>query len=193
MASPGICSVDGCGKPLVVRSRGLCRAHYHKWYRYGDPASPHRRHPTWAGELCSIDGCERPVKGLGICDAHRAEQVRKRYPERQQLIEVRAKSRYLEKREALLGRPRPELCEICGCTPQARAKRPRNGMCFDHCHATGKPRGWICDRCNKVLGMVKDDTALLRKLADYLDKNAHGETNKQSTKSPSQEGLRGTG
>lgn len=29
------CSVDGCDAP--TRSRGWCRAHYSRWYRWGDP------------------------------------------------------------------------------------------------------------------------------------------------------------
>jgi hypothetical protein len=65
-------------------------------------------------------------------------------------------------KERLAGRSRNEECEIC--------RKP----CltdFDHDHNTGQFRGWICRRCNLVLGMVKDDRKLLRLLADYLDIN----------------------
>lgn len=42
------------------------------------------------------------------------------------------------------------------------------GICFDHDHATGAPRGWLCDRCNKVLGLVQDRVALLIDMAVYI-------------------------
>ncbi len=40
----------------------------------------------------------------------------------------------------------------------------------DHNHETGKARGLLCGRCNQVLGRAGDDVALLRALADYLEK-----------------------
>lgn len=43
-------------------------------------------------------------------------------------------------------------------------------ICLDHIHATGKFRGWLCDRCNRTLGLMKDDPALLRKMTDYIEK-----------------------
>lgn len=60
-------------------------------------------------------------------------------------------------------RPRPETCELCG---QGEGYRRR--ISYDHCHSTGVFRGWLCTRCNFVLGHMKDDAALLRKMADYL-------------------------
>ena len=61
----------------------------------------------------------------------------------------------------LAGRPRANKCELClndGFTV------------FDHCHKLGHFRGWICDRCNRVLGSVKDDVLILKKMIEYLDK-----------------------
>src|SRR3990167_1145705 len=48
--------------------------------------------------------------------------------------------------EEIAGRTRPEICEICGA---------KDTICFDHDHNTGKFRGWICKRCNTVLGKVE--------------------------------------
>lgn len=64
------------------------------------------------------------------------------------------------KREAEAGRPRAEACDIC--------KTPGRTV-FDHCHAGGHFRGWICDRCNKVLGLVYDSPQLLDSLSRYLE------------------------
>lgn len=68
------------------------------------------------------------------------------------------KKRVLEL-EGIAGRKRPEKCEIC-----SRKEVPH----FDHCHKTGKFRGWICKRCNTVLGKVEDDIILLDSLKHYL-------------------------
>jgi hypothetical protein len=71
----------------------------------------------------------------------------------------------LRKKEALAGRPKPENCELCGRHGKGKS------MHFDHCHATGKFRGWICRACNVVLGQVNDDPAWLRKIADYAERH----------------------
>lgn len=72
-------------------------------------------------------------------------------------------SRYrLRNGERLLGRPRPETCEIPGCGNTGKIH-------FDHCHKTGKARGWLCFNCNAALGHLRDRPEVLRALADYLD------------------------
>ncbi|HYD35888.1 MAG TPA: hypothetical protein VD999_07555 [Vitreimonas sp.] len=37
-----ICNVEGCNKK--ARAKGLCRSHYMKQYRYGDPLAPKPKH-----------------------------------------------------------------------------------------------------------------------------------------------------
>lgn len=61
----------------------------------------------------------------------------------------------------IAGTPRPGVCEICG---------EAGKICLDHCHAKGHFRGWLCNRCNLILGHAKDDPELLRKLAAYLER-----------------------
>ena len=50
-------------------------------------------------------------------------------------------------------------CQICGGT------KP---LCVDHDHATGIIRGMLCRECNTALGLMKDNTELLRKAINYL-------------------------
>lgn len=59
----------------------------------------------------------------------------------------------------------PDNCQLCG---EGNGKR---AMYADHCHATGRFRGFICRRCNSILGFAKDNPALLEKLALYLREN----------------------
>lgn len=76
-------------------------------------------------------------------------------------------------KQAEAGRARPHCCEICGA---------RKRIVFDHEHKSGRFRGWICDRCNKVLGLCYDDSTLLRKLGSYLDGWNHGQAHIEETK-----------
>ena len=73
------------------------------------------------------------------------------------------RKQYLRAREikyAVAGRPKPDACEICGTT--------KDRIVFDHCHTRGIFRGWICHRCNIVIGMAEDDVILLTKVIAYL-------------------------
>ena len=65
--------------------------------------------------------------------------------------------------EELAGRKRPKECEVC-TTPGV--------VCFDHDHGDLKFRGWICQHCNIIIGMAKDDPKILDLLAAYL--RTHG-------------------
>lgn len=78
---------------------------------------------------------------------------------KKRIIEMRAADL-----ETLAGRPIPLLCEVCGGPDKQR-------MNFDHCHTTGRFRGWLCRNCNVTLGLVGDDPNKLRALADYLEKH----------------------
>jgi len=54
-----------------------------------------------------------------------------------------------------------EMCAICKCSIVER-------HCIDHCHATGKIRGLLCDDCNIGLGKFKDREEVLLEAARYL-------------------------
>lgn len=177
-----ICRIDGCTNEAGVpgSARGLCRAHYRRWQRYGDEHEPLRRVANWGDEKCSTVGCGKRVYAHGMCEAHNAVAKRCNDPEKQKLRNRAFAARLRAKQEVLMGRPRPDTCELCGQPPNGRGSKAASAhICFDHDHETGKPRGWLCDRCNKVLGMVKDDPVLLRTLAAYLESH-DGETERRA-------------
>ena len=59
------------------------------------------------------------------------------------------------------------VCAICDLPP------PADGvLCVDHDHDTGKVRGLLCRTCNTGIGHLRDDPALVRKAATYLESYA---------------------
>lgn len=55
------------------------------------------------------------------------------------------------------------LCAICGREPLGKKR-----LSVDHCHASLKIRGLLCDQCNTGLGMFRDDPRLLFVASQYL-------------------------
>ena len=64
-------------------------------------------------------------------------------------------------------------CSICGSFPK------RNGPRFaiDHDHATGKIRGVLCSRCNRGIGLFKENPQWLRRAAEYIENHESHFTN----------------
>lgn len=58
-----------------------------------------------------------------------------------------------------------ERCAIC---------RSPNPNCVDHCHTTGRFRGVLCRTCNAGLGQFRDDPALMRAAARYIEARTKG-------------------
>lgn len=72
------------------------------------------------------------------------------------------KQRRADRLEQLAGRPRPDVCEVCEESSDRK-------LAFDHCHDNGHFRGWLCHKCNLALGLMRDNPALLKKLAGYIE------------------------
>ena len=62
--------------------------------------------------------------------------------------------------ERLHAHPGPGApCECCG-----KAAR----LNLDHCHITGRFRGWLCRECNLALGLLSDDLRGVQNAMSYL-------------------------
>ncbi len=59
-------------------------------------------------------------------------------------------------------------CHVCGISES----ECNHKLCMDHSHQDGRFRGWLCHRCNKVLGFVGESSDLLLELAGYLMVNS---------------------
>lgn len=98
------CKIGGCGK--AVRAHGLCRNHYYRLQKYGDPLGTRPPQPA----ACKIAGCGKPRKGNGWCAMHYQRWTRHGDP---------MVSRYLQA---------PEPCSVEDCGRAATA----HGWCGMH-------------------------------------------------------------
>ncbi len=62
------------------------------------------------------------------------------------------------------------VCAICEQPPRGDWKNNKN-LHVDHDHKTGQVRGLLCPDCNTSIGKMKDSPEMLRKAAEYLEKN----------------------
>ena len=95
---------------------------------------------------------------------YECNSCRKLYEDRWRSDHVEHLRRYRAKRDYNFDLPvggYPSNCELCG-------KEGR--ICLDHDHETRRVRGFLCNSCNTAIGYAQDDANLLRKMADYLEK-----------------------
>ena len=62
--------------------------------------------------------------------------------------------------------PPANTCACCGKETQTK---------LDHCHKTKKFRGWLCDFCNRGIGLLGDNQDGLKMAIKYLEK-ANGQS-----------------
>jgi hypothetical protein len=126
-----------------------------------------KRHPE-TSRKAALKHRHQNIDRIREQDAERVKTKRRSDPEGQRARVAKFKAKKEAERVAIAGRQRPSVCDICSGNHHL-------GIVFDHCHRSGKFRGWLCDRCNKVLGSMKDDPKILRKMARYLEKHRYVE------------------
>lgn len=60
-------------------------------------------------------------------------------------------------------------CDLCGT---AALNRAGYAMHIDHDHATGEVRGVLCQHCNVMIGMAREDPEILRRAIDWIGRVA---------------------
>jgi Recombination endonuclease VII len=147
------CSIDGCER--AYKANGLCNTHNERRRLGLDLATPVRQYER--GErLCKAPGCDKPrACSADLCAMHyyRPRKRLNRYGLTDEQFQARLRSQR--------GR-----CAIC------KTDKPRGvGWCIDHDHVTGQVRGVLCDPCNKGLGFLQDDPAVLAAAQRYVNQH----------------------
>lgn len=118
-----------------------------------------------------IDGLENLAKNRESINARRREKGTSPEHSRRWAINKWAKRLGMSAEELRAIVDHPNLvCEICGRVDGDCGGRSGR-LHIDHDHATGKFRGLLCPDCNLTLGKMKDDPELLRRAADYLERD----------------------
>lgn len=96
---------------------------------------------------------------------------RKRYPtEREMRHNAHYKRKYgitIEEYQEML-KQQNGVCAICQQPEKVTWKGQEIPLAVDHCHITGKVRGLLCNRCNRVLSLFDDDIVIMRSAIEYL-------------------------
>jgi hypothetical protein len=185
-----MCSIEGCDGQVVAR--GLCKNHYGRWRRYGDPTggrpspgSPvcrngHDRATTPQGKKGNCLRCKKEsfarrdpgrVKARARQAAWRAAnpekekaRARERYPDRLKDSVIKARYRISPASYvAILAKG----CAICGS--HDRVVLDHDHACCPGISSCGRcVRGALCSNHNWALGLFGDDTGQLLAAVDYL-------------------------
>jgi len=173
-----------CQKPTVAR--GLCRMHYNRWRRTGDPTG--LRRPPAPTVACAREGCAETVKThkgrpRRYCslDCYRADASNRVHAMRtcahcsesykpsgssQRFcstclgppIQTSHGLRYQgATRLRLYGVSHPEwLAMVARHDGKCWICRTNAATALDHCHATNRVRGALCDPCNTRLHVLEE-------------------------------------
>lgn len=152
-----ICSFDGCSRP--VNARGLCKSHdeQEKAGKELTPLQPRRKVIDGYKE-CSSCLRNLPVDAFNMNGGsvyHRCRECMSIYNRMHNYGISFKEARILTAKTS---------CDACGTAVSGKRRH------VDHCHESGVVRGVLCHECNVAAGMLKDDPARLRALADYLER-----------------------
>jgi hypothetical protein len=59
-------------------------------------------------------------------------------------------------------------CGICGIHEENTTKK----LAVDHDHKTNRVRGYLCNNCNRGIGLLKDDVEVMKRAIVYLERTS---------------------
>lgn len=104
----------------------------------------------------------RYIKGNScvFCAASRDKQYAKKYPEKLKNIQLKNKYNITLEQYNKMADEQDRKCYIC---------KKDTFLVVDHNHLTNKIRKLLCNRCNRVLGFIKEDKNLLSSMITYIE------------------------
>lgn len=78
-------------------------------------------------------------------------------------------SKYQITVDELLELRKIENCQICGVQVSHHVGNGNDRAIIDHCHATGRVRGVLCNHCNVIEGMFRDEQHAEEFLKNYKE------------------------
>lgn len=161
------CSVAGCEKKHIAN--GFCSMHYQRNRFWGEPGEAEMRHiqNRWVNAdgsrtICDVKNCELDVLAHGICSKH-YNYFRYYSLNIEQLDHLFTENNYMCSNSSCRSTEKLDLDHDHSCCPPHLYKEQKFKSC-GNCI-----RGWLCRRCNSVLGFVKDDSELLKGLIAHLE------------------------
>lgn len=119
------CKIDECESVVVARE--LCRKHYTRWKRTGDPTTARAKLPNHAHTTCTIEGCDKPHVTKGLCEMHRWRQRTEGSP-----------GDAAPRLSRRIAPPKPP-CVVEGCEMPARTKAGHCKRHYERIRRTGHP------------------------------------------------------
>lgn len=126
-----------------------------------------RGEPSGRQEICRPCQSERgKAWRLANPELSRQRQAASRHRNRDYYRDHALRSRHgitLEQKAAMYA-DQDGRCAIC--------TKPFASLHLDHCHRTGTIRALLCSNCNRGIGHLQDDPAILRASAEYIERHS---------------------
>jgi len=165
-----LCSVEGCGGRH--KARGYCNRHYLQVVWHGGEPTPPRRYDTTVRDELGRKRCVSCETWRAESEFHKSKKCKDGYASTcSHCYRNQYTARY---RHGLNDLEYSVLLDAqggrCLCGADGPFVIDHDHSCCPGQHGCKKcVRGIICQPCNKTLGFSRDNAALLRRLADYLD------------------------
>ena len=114
--------------------------------------------------LCSVDNCANKVVNVTnrLCNNHYNQT-----PKGRDLVLRRKYGIGLGEYENLL-KMQKHKCGVCGASGSIGRGKKVTRLCVDHDHLTGAVRGLLCSKCNAAIGLLKDDSEIIKKAVKWV-------------------------